>query len=133
MRGRSFPWIATGVIVADQATKGWVHHSLPVGSYRVALPGVLKLTHVHNTGSAFSLFQGAGGWLVLVSIIALMAILRYWLGLRRRGEAISPALLLVLHFMRQDAPAGATNEPPEAERKLPGTAQEEGLAVPGEG
>ena len=181
MRGRSFPWIAAGVIVADQATKWWVHHSLPVGSYRVALPGVLKLTHVHNTGSAFSLFQGAGGWLVLVSIIALMAILRYWLGLRRRGEAISPALLLglalpfggaagnlidrlrlgyvedflelphwpvfnvadsaitvgalllVLHFMRQEAPAAARNEPPEAERKLPGTAQEEGLAVPGEG
>jgi signal peptidase II len=181
MRGRAFPWIAAAVVLADQASKGWVHHSLPLGAYRVALPGVLKLTHVHNTGSAFSLFQGASIWLVLVSIVSLIAILRYWLGLRRRGEAISPALLLglalpfggaagnlidrlrfgyvedflelprwpvfnvadsaitvgalllVFHFMRQDATAGARSDLPDAERKLPGAPPEEGLTVPGEG
>lgn len=181
MSGRRFPWIAAGVILADQATKWWVHHSLPLGSYQVALPGVLKLTHVHNTGSAFSLFQGAGGWLVLVSIVSLIAILRYWRGLRRRGETISPALLwglalpfggaagnlidrlrfgyvedflelprwpvfnvadsaitigallLVFHFTRQEAPAGARSVPSEPELTLPGAAPEESLTVPGEG
>jgi signal peptidase II len=93
MKGRSFLWIAAGVILADQVTKWWVHHWLPLNASVVVLPGLLKLTHVHNSGSAFSLFQGAGGWLVLVSIVSLIAILRYWLGLRRRGETISPALL----------------------------------------
>jgi len=82
---RAFPSIAAGVIAVDQATKWWVQRALPLGVSRPLLADVLRLTHVHNTGSAFSLFQGAGGWLVLVSIIALMAILRYWLGLRRRG------------------------------------------------
>ena len=181
MRGRAFPWIAAGVILADQASKWWVHRSLPLGAYQSVLPGVLKLTHVHNTGSAFSLFQGASGWLVLVSIVSLIAILRYWLGLRRRGETISAvlllglalpfggaagnlidrlrfgyvedflelprwpvfnvadsaitvgALLLVLHFTRQDAAAGARSDSPETERVLAGAAPEEGLTVPGEG
>lgn len=181
MRDRSFPWIAAGIVLADQVAKWWMHHSLPLNSSLVVLPGVLKLTHVHNTGSAFSLFQGASGWLVLVSIISLIAILRYWLGLRRRGETISPvllwglalpfggaagnlidrlrfgyvedflelprwpvfnvadsaitlgALLLVYHFTRQEAPAGARSGSPEAERKLPAAAPEEGLTVPGEG
>jgi signal peptidase II len=43
------------------------------------------------------------------------------------------ALLLVVHFMRQDAAAGARSDSPEAERKLAGAAPEEGLTVPGEG
>src|SRR5947209_6011542 len=96
MKGRVFPAIALGVIAADQASKWWIHHSLALGSYVPLMPGVLRLTHVHNTGSAFSLFQGASGWLVLVSLISLVAILRYWLGLRRRGETISSVLLLGL-------------------------------------
>jgi signal peptidase II len=177
MKGRAFPWIAAGVIAADQVSKWWIHRSLALGSYVPVLPGVLRLTHVHNPGSAFSLFQGAGGWLVLVSLISLVAILRYWLGFRRRGEAISPvlllslalpfggaagnlidrlrfgyvedflelphwpvfnvadsaitvgAVLLALHFMRQEAPA-ARPEPLDSERRVP---QEEGLTVPGEG
>jgi lipoprotein signal peptidase len=120
---------------------------------------------------------------VLVSLISLVAIFRYWLGMRRRGESIRPvlllglalpfggaagnlidrlrfgyvedflelphwpvfnvadsaitvgALLLALHFLRQDVPA-ARHEPSESgypragERLSP---QEEGLTVPGEG
>lgn len=93
MRGRGFPWIAAAIIVADQVTKWQIHRALPLNSSLVLLPGVLKLTHVHNTGSAFSLFQGASGWLVLVSVISLIAIARYWLRLRQKGQAICPALL----------------------------------------
>jgi signal peptidase II len=96
LSGRAFPWIAAGVIALDQATKWWVLQSLPLGASRPLLPGVLSLTHVQNTGSAFSLFRGAGWWLVLVSVIALAAILRYWLGLRRGGAPLGPVLLLGL-------------------------------------
>jgi signal peptidase II len=90
---RAFPWIAAGVILLDQATKWAVRQSLALGASVPLVPGVVRLTHVHNTGSAWSMFQGAGIWLVLVSIISLVAILRYWLGLRRRGTPIGPALL----------------------------------------
>jgi signal peptidase II len=90
---RAFPWIAAAVILLDQATKWWIQQLLPLHASRPLLPGLLKLSHVHNTGSAFSLFRGASVWLALVSVIALAAIVRYWVGLRRRGEPISPVLL----------------------------------------
>ena len=96
MRSRAFLWIAAAVILLDQATKWWVQQSLALNAYRPLLPGILKLTHVHNTGSAFSLFRGASGWLVFVSIVSLVAILRYWLVLQRRGTGISPVLLFGL-------------------------------------
>lgn len=179
MKNRAFPWIAAGVIVLDQVTKWWVQQAMALNAYRPLLPGVLKLTHVHNTGSAFSLFRGAGVWLVFVSIVSLVAILRYWSSLQRRGAAVSPvlvlglalpfggaagnlidrlrlgyvvdflelprwpvfnvadsaitvgAILLVLHFMRQEESSKAGPAP--ADRKLPGATQDEGLAIPGEG
>jgi signal peptidase II len=93
---RAFPYIAAGVIVADQASKWWVQRVMPLGNSRPLLSDLLRLTHVHNTGSAFSLFQGGSLWLILISAIALVAITRYWLGLLQRGEAISPMLLVGL-------------------------------------
>jgi signal peptidase II len=93
LKDRTFSWIAAGIIAGDQVTKWWVQHSLSLQESIPLVPGLLKLTHVHNTGSAFSLFRGAGTWLVLVSIVSLVAILRYWIGLQRRGEPISPVLL----------------------------------------
>jgi signal peptidase II len=93
LKQRAFPWIAAGVIAVDQLTKWWVVHSLSLHTSIPLVPGVLKLTYVQNTGSAFSLFRGAGAWLVLVSVLSLIAILRYWTGLRRRGEPIHIALL----------------------------------------
>jgi len=174
LKDRAFFWIAAGVIMGDQVTKGWVQHALSLQESIPLVPGLLKLTHVHNTGSAFSLFRGAGSWLVLVSIISLVAILRYWIGLRRRGEPVSPvllwglalpfggaagdlidrirlhyvvdflelpnfpvfnvadsaitigALLLVFHFMRQDAQSGVQvfgvgSSVVEAEHRTPNT------------
>jgi signal peptidase II len=90
---RAFFGIALGVVLLDQATKAWVRQALPLQESLPLLPGVLRLTHVHNTGSAFSMFRGAGPLLVLVSLFALVAILRYWLGLRRRGEPFGAVLL----------------------------------------
>jgi signal peptidase II len=98
MSSRAFVGIAGGVIALDQLTKWWVQQSLALDAYRTLLPGILTLTHVHNTGSAFSLFRGAGGWLVFVSVVSLFAIVRYWLSLQRRGVTISPVLLLGLAF-----------------------------------
>ncbi len=55
-------------VLVDQLTK-WIvrttflpQHSLPI------LPGIFHLTYVRNTGAAFSLFQGQGPILILVSV-----------------------------------------------------------------
>ena len=54
-------WLSAAVIVLDQASKWLIVQNLGLYEIRVLLP-VLELTRLHNTGAAFSLLAGAGGW-----------------------------------------------------------------------
>jgi signal peptidase II len=52
------------VTLFDQLSKAWVKQHLLLGTSQAFLPGVFQLTHVRNTGVAFSLFQGMSkAWL----------------------------------------------------------------------
>ncbi len=42
------------VAIVDHVTKKFVVHHLPSGNARTIIPGVLRVTHVLNTGAAFS-------------------------------------------------------------------------------
>jgi signal peptidase II len=70
--------IAALVIAVDQATKSWTRHNLAVGE---SLPaeGVLRLTHVQNTGATFGLFANQSALLAITLIICLLLI---WLAFR---------------------------------------------------
>jgi signal peptidase II len=61
------------VLVADQATKRVVEDQLTVGE-KVHVLGPLDLTLTHNTGIAFGLAGGAGAGLVVLSLVALGAV-----------------------------------------------------------
>lgn len=54
-------WLSVLVIVLDQVTKALVASSLSLYESIELLP-ILDLTHLHNTGAAFSLLAGAAGW-----------------------------------------------------------------------
>jgi signal peptidase II len=69
---RRIPMVAIAIIAFDQLTKSLVARSLEFPSERVWLEGFFKLVHWGNTGSAFSMFQGANGILALVSIAAIV-------------------------------------------------------------
>jgi len=57
---RLIPWVvAAVVVVADRLTKLAVLRHLEPGAWVPVFPG-LALTHVHNSGIAFSLFDGGG-------------------------------------------------------------------------
>ncbi|NLO47513.1 MAG: signal peptidase II [Clostridiales bacterium] len=49
--------ISAVIITADQLFKQWISAHVPVGGELRLLPGLIRLTNVHNTGAAFSLFQ----------------------------------------------------------------------------
>jgi signal peptidase II len=75
-------WLSVIVIVLDQITKALVARSLGLYESIDLLP-VLSLTHLHNTGAAFSMLADAAGWqrwfftlLGLVVSVALMIWLR---------------------------------------------------------
>jgi signal peptidase II len=51
--------IALLVIALDRVSKLWIVAHIESGHAIVVVPGVFRLTHVLNTGAAFSMFEGA--------------------------------------------------------------------------
>lgn len=75
-------WLSFLVVLLDQSTKAMVLRSLELYDTIELLP-VLDITHLRNTGAAFSFLANAGGWqrwlfimLGLVVSLVLMAWLR---------------------------------------------------------
>ncbi|HLW44907.1 MAG TPA: signal peptidase II [Acidimicrobiales bacterium] len=83
--------VAAVVIAADQATTSWVLADL---HRRVHLVGPLGLTLTYNSGTAFSLFHGAGDWVVPLAIVILLGVV--WLAWHTRRTLLAVAYGLVL-------------------------------------
>jgi len=75
---RSAVFSLTGllIVVADQLSKEWIRSNLPEGQSLFQL-GFFRITHIHNTGAAFGLFQGQSFVLTIVASIAVTVILAY--------------------------------------------------------
>ena len=93
-------WLSVIVIVLDQITKALVIRSLGLYESIDLLP-VLSLTHLHNTGAAFSMLAGASGWqrwfFTLLGIVVSVALM-IWLRRIRPNEQtlLAVGLSLVL-------------------------------------
>jgi signal peptidase II len=66
------------VLVADQVTKHAVESGIAPGQVRNVIPGVVKLVDVRNTGVAFSLFSGGGTIVLVITAVALTALVGYF-------------------------------------------------------
>lgn len=74
--------VAAFVVVFDQLTKWIVRTELGVYESVPVVDGLFSITHVRNTGGAFSLFAGADeAWRVpfflLVAVVAIAALLHF--------------------------------------------------------
>lgn len=72
----SYALFALLIAAADQITKGMAVHSIRLYEQLPLVPGVLGLTRVHNTGAAFSSFQGMR-WLFALIFVAFTLALLY--------------------------------------------------------
>ncbi|MEO6817986.1 MAG: signal peptidase II [Edaphobacter sp.] len=66
--------LAALVVVADRCSKLWIVHHINPGYAITIIPGVFRLTHVLNTGAAFSLFDNFSPIVVRDSLIAFSVI-----------------------------------------------------------
>jgi len=97
---RALPWlVALAVLGLDRVTKAAVMRCLPTGGWYPVLPG-LSITHVHNSGIAFSLFADGGPAtrIVLQMAITLAVGIIAWMVYRHgaRGATAGVALGLIL-------------------------------------
>ena len=83
--------VAAAVIAADQATTSWALADL---HRRVHLLGPFGLALQYNSGTAFSLLQGAGDWLVPIVAVLLAGVV--WLAWHAGRTLLAVAYGLVL-------------------------------------
>lgn len=99
------PWllsISAFVVILDRLTKMWVSHHLPLGNAITVIPRVFRITHVLNTGAAFSLFEDSTSpehvrmFLISFSVLAGLLVLGALIRMRRTLSATTIALALIL-------------------------------------
>jgi len=96
----AFLLTAVLIVAADQLSKTWIRSNLALGE---SLPetGLLRLTHVNNTGAVFGLFQGQSFTLTIIAAIGIVALLLFALFFYRHFSLLTsrlgkPALGLIL-------------------------------------
>ena len=93
--------IAAAVIAADRLSKRWVSAHLGLGQAITVIPKVFRITHVLNTGAAFSMFENMNentvrNLLMAFSVIAVIVVLVLLWKLGRTFTMTSVALALIL-------------------------------------
>lgn len=59
------------IVILDQVSKYLVVSNIPLGGSVPFLPGILHLTYTQNTGAAFSSFEGARWFFVVIFVVFL--------------------------------------------------------------
>jgi signal peptidase II len=94
--------ISLVVFILDRITKIAVSHALPLGGAHTVIPRVFRITHVLNTGAAFSLFGDTASpervrWLLVgFSLVAAVVIIVVLLRIGRRITGTTLGLALIL-------------------------------------
>jgi signal peptidase II len=90
------------IIILDRITKIVVARALPLGDAHVVIPKVFRITHVLNTGAAFSLFGDSASpervrWLLIAfSLVAAVIVAIVLVRMGRRVTATTFGLALIL-------------------------------------
>ena len=62
--------LIAALIAADQITKTVVAKSVPFYGSVSVIPGFFSISHIHNTGAIFGMFNGSGGKLIAILLAA---------------------------------------------------------------
>jgi signal peptidase II len=87
--------VIAGVIVGlDRLTKHLVRAGIAIGETHKFLPGI-QLVHYRNTGVAFNFLSGGGAIVVVLTLVALAALLGYFVARPSRPGLWVPTGLLL--------------------------------------
>ena len=89
-----FAGVCGFIIAVDQITKAVIHGNIFYGSSIVLIPGLLEISHVHNTGAAWGIFNQHTGLLSAVTLFACA--LLCFLYMESRQKLFRAALLMVI-------------------------------------
>ncbi len=82
------PFLAVGVLAADQVSKYSVEKFTSAGSLKILIPGLLNLVHTSNPGVAFGLFADSESpWLPSLLILFSGSVIAFLVWLLATGRA----------------------------------------------
>jgi signal peptidase II len=71
--------IALPLYALDQATKWWIVRNFELHEQRTVIPDFFDLVYFSNTGAAFSAFTGRNTFFIVLSTVALIALVYFYL------------------------------------------------------
>ncbi|WEV61255.1 signal peptidase II [Streptococcaceae bacterium ESL0729] len=90
------PLMIVGGVVADQLVKLETVKNIPLGESKSVIKGVFSLTHLQNTGAAWSLMEGKQWFFTLITILALTVGSYFLLKNINKRNGISYTVALIL-------------------------------------
>lgn len=66
------------ILLIDQITKLWINASMSLGESMTLIKGFFKITNVHNTGAAWSIFEGNMVFFYLITIVFVIAMIYFY-------------------------------------------------------
>jgi signal peptidase II len=88
-------WVSAAVMLADQVTKQLIVRHLGYTDVWPLLP-FFNLTHLHNTGAAFSILSGAPRLFFITLGVAVSIGILWWLRQNPRGQTLFAASLALI-------------------------------------
>jgi signal peptidase II len=69
--------LSFAVVALDQTTKHAIRSRLALGEFIPVVPGCFDLRYIQNTGAAWGMLEGLNHWLVVLSLLMLVAIIGF--------------------------------------------------------
>lgn len=88
--------IIAAVVALDQLTKYLIRANMELDSSIPVVDGIFHITYIHNSGAAFSMFQGKTEFLIAIQVAVIAAVLVYLIKRRRKDHW---CMLLALSFI----------------------------------
>lgn len=87
--------LVIGLLIAlDQASKWWIQQHIQLGQVRPFLKGIFSLTHLHNSGAAFSMLENQQVFFTIMTVLVMLAAFYYLL--KHLNDSIWKVTALVL-------------------------------------
>lgn len=87
--------IIAGVVVLDQVTKHIVLRTLEVGESVEVIPDVFRFTHIKNDGAAFGMLDNARWVFIVISVVAVAAVIFYLVKYRPKNPWMYVPLAMI--------------------------------------
>lgn len=84
------------VVLLDQLSKWLLDINMQIGDSITLIPGFFRITYLHNTGAAWSMFEGKMGFFMIVTVIALIVMGYFYYCVEKKDALTKYGLVLMM-------------------------------------